>query len=146
MIVEGLDASGRSGSEDENPSAVAEIDGAMSVGESPLDAAGLEQLRSEFGSTGMLETLVDLFGAQTPELLAAMRTGIIVGDAAGVRSSAHKLKGSCLTLAATRAAGLCATLENDMDSGRVDGAGLLVDQVEAATDAAFAALRAEVVS
>jgi HPt (histidine-containing phosphotransfer) domain-containing protein len=114
--------------------------------ETPLDAAGVERLRSEFGATGMLETLVELFGAQTPELVAAMRHGIIGGDVGAVKSNAHKLKGSCLTLAATRAAGLCATLEAQVNSGGVQGAAPLVDQVQAAADAAYAALRAEVLS
>jgi CheY-like chemotaxis protein len=110
--------------------------------ESPLDAAGIELLRSEFGSTGTLATLVELFGAQTPELLARMRTAIDGGDAGSVKQASHKLKGGCLTLAANRMADLCRGLEIIADRGSLEGAAEAVDRLEVAFKETYGALQA----
>jgi HPt (histidine-containing phosphotransfer) domain-containing protein len=110
--------------------------------EQPLDPVGVELLVSEFGSTGTLTTLVELFGAQTPELLARMRTATNDDDAESVKQSAHKLKGGCLTLAASHMADLCKGLEIIADRGSLEGAGEAVDELEVAFNDAYAALQA----
>jgi signal transduction histidine kinase/HPt (histidine-containing phosphotransfer) domain-containing protein/ActR/RegA family two-component response regulator len=114
------------------------------AGEVPLDPAGIERLRSELGSTDAFRLPVELFGAQTPELLADMRRAIEAGDAETVRGHAHKLKGGCLTLAATHMAELCGELELWLDADSLDGATALVDQIEGAFEEAHAALLTEV--
>jgi HPt (histidine-containing phosphotransfer) domain-containing protein len=110
------------------------------VDEGPLDLAGVERLVSEFGSTGMLTRLIEMFGTQTPELLAEMRGAIAAHDAETLRETAHKLKGGCLTVAAPRAAALCSQLEIQDGAGSLDGATELVDQVQRAFEEAHAAL------
>jgi PAS domain S-box-containing protein len=110
----------------------------------PLDPAGIRRLRSALGSTAALRPPVELFGAQAPELLADIRRAIAAGDTETVRGDAHKLKGGCLTLAATRMAGLCGELELGDDS--LEGAAALVDQIEGAFEEAHAALLAQVSS
>jgi DNA-binding NarL/FixJ family response regulator/HPt (histidine-containing phosphotransfer) domain-containing protein len=100
--------------------------------EPPLDPAGVHRLRSEFGSTGVLTDLVDLFGSQTPERLAHTRRAIEDDNAEAVRNHAHQLKGGCLTLAANYMAELCYELEMTADGGSLDSAAALVDQIEIA--------------
>jgi CheY-like chemotaxis protein len=123
-----------------------DVDGAMNgaAGPAPLDPAGTDRLRTEFGSTGVLAELVALFGSQTPGRVTAMRQEVQKGDAGAVSESAHRLKGGCLTLAATHMAELCGELEMAADSGSLVGAVALLDQIEAAFAAAYAALLVEV--
>ena len=106
----------------------------------PLDPAGIERLRSQLGSAEALRLPVELFAAQTPDLLADMRRAIEAGDAEAVRGDAHKLKGGCMTLAATHMAALCRELELRLDTDSLDGATELVDQIEHAFERAHAAL------
>jgi two-component system sensor histidine kinase/response regulator len=113
--------------------------------EPPLDAAGIRRLHSEFGSSGALARLVELFATQTPGRLTELRTAIEAGGTDAVRDGAHKLKGGCLTLAATHMAALCKELETLATGGSFDGsqALALVDQMADAFNAAHAALVAE---
>jgi two-component system sensor histidine kinase/response regulator len=114
------------------------------AGAGPLDPAGIAVLRSELGSTGTLAKLIELFGSKTPEVLDQMRTAIEAGDTRSVKESAHKLKGGCLTLAATQMSELCKQLETKAAGGSLGGAAQAVDQLEIAFERAYAALRAEV--
>jgi CheY-like chemotaxis protein len=108
--------------------------------EGPLNLARVEQLSSELGSIGALRRPVELFGTQTPELLAGMRSAIDARDVGAVRGNAHKLKGGCMTLAATHMAELCAELEGEVSAGSLVGATALVEQIEGAFEEAHAAL------
>jgi CheY-like chemotaxis protein len=100
-------------------------------GPRPLDPQAVERLRSEFGPTGVLAELVDLFGSQTPERLAYLRKAIEADNAAAVSDHAHQLKGGCLTLAATDMAELCDELETTARAGSLNGATARVDRIEA---------------
>jgi CheY-like chemotaxis protein len=115
-----------------------------SAADPALDPAGVELLRSEFGGTEVLAQLVELFGAQTPTLLADIGSAIDAGDAGSVKDGAHKLKGGCATLAATRTAELSKQLELQAGSGSLEGAAALVDQIRLSFERAHAALLAEV--
>jgi len=110
----------------------------------PLDPAGIERLGAELGSIEALKLPIELFATQTPELLTDMRRAIEAGDAETVRGDAHKLKGGCMTLAATHMAELCRDLEHRLGADSLDGATALVDQIEGAFEEAHAALLAEV--
>ena len=110
----------------------------------PLDPEGVERIRAEFGSNGALGQLVELFGNQTPEIVADLRAAIEAGDSQSVRESAHKLKGGCTTLAASHLAGLCNALEIRAEADALDGARELVDEIETAFHDAHAALLAEI--
>ncbi len=114
--------------------------------EGPLDLDGIERLGAELGSIAALRRPVELFATQTPELLTDMRQAIEAGDAEMVRGDAHKLKGGCMTLAATHMAELCRELELQLGAGSLDGATALVDQIEGAFAQAHTALLAEVSS
>ena len=115
-----------------------------SVDKSPLNPAGVELLRSELGSTGVLADVIDLFGSQAPELIANLQRAINAGDAEAVRSNAHKLKGSAITLAATQTAELCEKLESQTVGGSLQGAGTLLEQIQSSFHRAHAALLEEV--
>ena len=125
-----------------DPAAPLEATTSVSVpaAEGPLDAASVERLRSDFGSTGALVRLVGLFADQTPRLLADIRTAIKTGNVPTVRGTAHQLKGGCLTLAATHMAEFCEELETLAGGGSLEGAIALVDQIESAFDEAHVAL------
>lgn len=107
---------------------------------SPLDPAVIAQLRTEFGATAILGELVELFGAQTPGRLVELRAGIDGGDAAAVSGHAHQLKGGCLTMGASRMAGLCEELEQSARTGSLAGAQRLAGEIEAEFAQACAAL------
>ncbi|HXN36625.1 MAG TPA: PAS domain S-box protein [Solirubrobacteraceae bacterium] len=112
--------------------------------DSPLDPSGIQRLGAELGSIEALKLPIELFATQTPELLTDMRRAIEAGDAETVRGDAHKLKGGCMTLAATHMAELCRDLERRLGADSLDGATALVDQIEGAFEEAHAALLAEV--
>ena len=97
--------------------------------DSSLDAAGVDRLQTEFGST-ILPDLVDLFGAQTPERLGELRRANATGDRSAIATVAHQLKGGCLTLAAVRMAELCSQLEQAAPHATRDGVADLVDRIE----------------
>jgi PAS domain S-box-containing protein len=116
---------------------VPEIDGALS-------RSGIMQLVAELGSTDALRRPVELFDAQTPEILEAMRSAITAEDARLLKGSAHKLKGGSTALAATQMTELCNDLEIQAGTGSLDGASTLVDEIERAFGRTRAALLAEV--
>lgn len=110
----------------------------------PLDPTGIQTLRTEFESAGILGELVELFGSQTPEHLIQLRHAIDAGDSAAVSGHAHQLKGGCLTLAANQMAEICDELEQSSRAGSLTGARALADQLQEAFQQAYAALRQEV--
>ncbi len=112
-------------------------------GSRPLDPEAVQRLRAEFGPTGVLAELVDLFGSQTPERLACLRMAIETDNAAAVSDHAHQLKGGCLTLAATDMAELCEQLEMTARDGSLNGAAARVDQIEASFKQTHVALLKE---
>jgi HPt (histidine-containing phosphotransfer) domain-containing protein len=76
-------------------------------------------------------------------LLTQMRTAIEASDTASLREKAHKLHGSCVTLAAGPMAEQCKRLENLAREGTIEGTSPLVDQIETAFSATYAALIAQ---
>ena len=109
----------------------------------PLDPAGLELLRVEFDGTDVLAELVGLFGTQTPVLVENMRSAVQAGDSGSVEAHAHKLKGSASTLAAVQIAELCDELGSRASHQLLDGAELLVEQIQSAFQRAQTSLLAE---
>jgi HPt (histidine-containing phosphotransfer) domain-containing protein len=112
--------------------------------DSPLDRAGIEQLKVDLGGAEILGELVELFGSKTPELLVQLHRGVEAGDTVAVSRIAHQLKGGCLTLAANRMAELCDELQDSSRAGSLTGADALVQSIEVAFEQAYAALRREV--
>ncbi|ULR50458.1 hybrid sensor histidine kinase/response regulator [Streptomyces deccanensis] len=62
--------------------------------------------------------IADAFAASTPEVLGRLREALETGDFDAARLLAHRLKGSCATVGATRAAELCQDLEAAADARR----------------------------
>lgn len=62
--------------------------------------------------------------------LEALRLAVSDEDAASVRTLAHTLKGGAQTLAATRLASLCRTLEHESDEGSLANAHALVEKID----------------
>jgi PAS domain S-box-containing protein len=110
---------------------------------SPLDPAGVERLRSEFGSTETLAGLIEVFATEIAELLAETRRAAEAGDAACVRRNAHQLRGDCATLAASHMAELCRKLEIQAGEGSLEGAIGLVKGIKDAFHETHAALLVE---
>jgi signal transduction histidine kinase/DNA-binding response OmpR family regulator/HPt (histidine-containing phosphotransfer) domain-containing protein len=63
---------------------------------------------------------IELFLKTVPELIEALTSAVNVGDAPQVKQLAHKLKGNCLSLGATRMAASCHAVELAALDGRID--------------------------
>jgi len=78
-----------------------------------LDTDTLRSLRDlqEDGDDDLLSELIDLFLADAPARIAAIRDAIAREDWPDLATAAHSLKGSCGSLGAVHLADLCARLE-----------------------------------
>jgi two-component system, sensor histidine kinase and response regulator len=120
----------------EPPAPAVAVEPADGAGEL-VDEARMRVFRDEYPE--IVEQLVELFADSTPPLLAELRAGAEQGDAEVVRRAAHKLKGSCQNIGASRLAALAA----DIEQGRAlepDEAAGLEDVFAATVDALRAAL------
>jgi HPt (histidine-containing phosphotransfer) domain-containing protein len=99
-----------------------------------LDEARMATFREQYAD--IAGRLADLFAESTPELLQTLRSAHDAGDEEAVRRAAHKLKGSCQNIGATRMATLAASVEQGQDAGTA------VAELEAAFEPTRAALRA----
>ncbi len=81
-------------------------------GETDLNPAVLEELRLGLGDDDgtMMRRLVELYLTTTPALLDALVAAAAAQDDAGVRATAHSIKGSTLTLGGRKVGALCETL------------------------------------
>jgi CheY-like chemotaxis protein len=89
----------------------------------------LAQLDAD-GTEGLLVSLVDMFGAEAPKRLRAMRAALADGDARALEETAHTLKGTSATLGAVGAADVARELEMLARSGALAGGAVLVDRLE----------------
>jgi two-component system, sensor histidine kinase and response regulator len=74
-----------------------------------IDAARMRMFRDEYAD--IADQLLDLFVQSTPPLLDELRAAAERDDAEALRSTAHKLKGSCQNIGASFMAALCRSLE-----------------------------------
>jgi two-component system, sensor histidine kinase and response regulator len=102
---------------DEVEATVFEASDGSAVGEDseedPLDRSvllGLRELQEE-GEPDILNELIDLFSADVPPQLVALREAVEAGDAHSVERIAHTLKGSCGNMEAKRMEAICTGLE-----------------------------------
>jgi signal transduction histidine kinase/DNA-binding response OmpR family regulator/HPt (histidine-containing phosphotransfer) domain-containing protein len=120
----------RSASADEPPgSPRREVDGAAQPAVDPTVLASLREMGDASG-TDVCKDLLDLFRADAPPLLQAMRDAADRGDARRLRESAHTLKGGAANLGARAMAAVCAELEKKGRAGNVDGAGPLLAELD----------------
>ncbi|MDX6382031.1 MAG: hypothetical protein QOI57_3055 [Rubrobacteraceae bacterium] len=122
-----------------------ETDGAatLEVNKAPLDQSILEGLR-ELGDQELLKELAELFLKEVPLQLEALREAIEGGDASSVERMAHTLKGSCGNMGVTRMSTICAELQEVGHSGKLVGATVLVERLEAEFGHVRPALEAEI--
>jgi CheY-like chemotaxis protein/HPt (histidine-containing phosphotransfer) domain-containing protein len=80
-----------------------------SAAEALVDEARMRVFRDDYPE--IVEQLVDLFVDSTPPLLEDLRDALERGDAEAGRRAAHKLKGSCQNIGASRLAELAARIE-----------------------------------
>jgi HPt (histidine-containing phosphotransfer) domain-containing protein len=64
--------------------------------------------------------VIQLFLQTVPDLVDALGAAVAAGDAVQVKQLAHKLKGNCLSLGATRMAAVCHTVELAAAAGRIE--------------------------
>ncbi len=90
----------------------------------PVDVEMLRSLRElqMDGESDLVAELVDIYLADAPTQIAAMREAIASGNAVALRLAAHTLKGSSGSLGASHLAALCKELEELAQAGSVAGA------------------------
>jgi hypothetical protein len=108
---------------------VADVSGAPPT----LDLARLDEL-AEMGAAAfpLIQRAIDHFVDGIGEHLDTLRAELASGHAAGLRSAAHQLKGSAANLGASRVAALALELEVLGESGRLDTAGALIEELATA--------------
>jgi PAS domain S-box-containing protein len=106
-----------------------------------LDVGRLEEL-AEMGEAAfpLIQRAIDNFVDGIGESVAGLRAALSSGSGPELRASAHRLKGSAANLGAMRVAGLALELEQVAESGRIDEAGELVDELATALAEAAVAL------
>jgi two-component system sensor histidine kinase/response regulator len=75
-----------------------------------IDVGRVRRFREDYPD--IVERLVALFADSTPPLLAQISDAVDASDDDAVRRLAHKLKGSCQNVGASRMAALCRALED----------------------------------
>ncbi len=96
----------------------------------PVDVEVLRRLRElqMDGESDLVAELVNIYLADAPVRIAAMRDAIASGNADVLRLAAHTLKGSSASLGASHLAALCKELEELAHTGTAAGvAGKLAD-------------------
>jgi CheY-like chemotaxis protein len=94
-----------------------------------LDATALESLR-ELGGDDFVAEVIAMFRADAPDLLAALRRSLDLGDAEELRRAAHTLKSNGATLGAAEFSAACRELEQCAKDGRLERAAELIGKVE----------------
>jgi HPt (histidine-containing phosphotransfer) domain-containing protein len=107
-----------------------------------LDREAFDQLRGL--GRDFLVALVADFRREVPDELARLGQGLADADLETASRSAHRLKGTCLMLGASRMAGLAGDVERAAAGGAPDRAADLVPALERSFDDLVAALEASV--
>jgi HPt (histidine-containing phosphotransfer) domain-containing protein len=94
------------------------------------------------GDPDFLATMVDIFVADAPTRLEAIRAGVRQSDPEVVEKAAHSLKGALATMAATTAAEEAYRLEQLGRSGTLEGAYELLTALERQVEEVTIALKA----
>jgi CheY-like chemotaxis protein len=103
----------------------------------PLPPLELDVLQELSGGTPRSHKVIELFLRLIPGQIEALRRAVEQADALELRAQAHKLKGSCSSIGASRMAALCQALQNQAEAGGVIGTLPAV----AAIETRFAAVR-----
>jgi DNA-binding response OmpR family regulator len=121
---------------DEDKASVLEVDEGSATREGseedPLDRsvlAGLRELQED-GEPDLLEELIELFLAEVPSQLVALRKAAEADDAHSVERIAHTLKGSCANMGTVGMETLCTELEEMGRSEELRAAPGLISRLE----------------
>jgi two-component system, sensor histidine kinase and response regulator len=97
-----------------------------------LDRSYLESLRRLEAATGkkIVAEVVAHYLAESPRRLARMREALASGDAVELRFVAHSLKGSSAQIGAVTVAEKCQEIEHRAVVGSLEGAGVLLNDVD----------------
>ena len=87
-----------------------------------LDASRLDELFDLTGSAPDFVQFIDLYLQKLTEALGEIRAALDAGDAAGLRMSAHSLKGSSSFVGAVQVTQACLQIESLARDGRLDEA------------------------
>lgn len=106
--------------------------GAAPVQTAILDTEALATLRElrQSNKPDPVAELIDLFLRGTPARLQEMKDAIAKQDAAGLESAAHNLSGCASNLGAKQLADLCQRLEEQAQTGPLNGAAAMLVQIE----------------
>lgn len=112
--------------------------------EAVLDTGALDELRAcDPDDTGLLAELIDIFLADTPPRLNAIRLAADAAQPQALSREAHALKSSAAQLGARALSATCKALELKGREGTLAGVPELVAQLEPQFAAVQAALLAE---
>jgi HPt (histidine-containing phosphotransfer) domain-containing protein len=89
----------------------------------------------------ILPRLVDMFATTTPALLDEIRQYAAQGKLTDMAKSAHKLKGSCVSLGAERMAHLCKDLQHKGETNDATNVALEADELAELYPQTLAAMR-----
>lgn len=89
----------------------------------------------------ILPRLVDMFAATTPDLLEEIRLHASQGKLADMAKSAHKLKGSCVSLGAERMAHICKDLQHKGETNDATNVAMEADELAELYPQTLAAMR-----
>jgi PAS domain S-box-containing protein len=103
---------------------------AATESETAINSTVVEQLAAGMGKEFVVE-LIDTFGQDARELIAALRAALGGGDVDAFRRAAHSLKSTCETLGASRLAAIARALEGQARAGSLDGAGDRIEHLAA---------------
>jgi PAS domain S-box-containing protein len=105
-------------------------EGASTGGETAVNSTVVEQLAATMGKDFVVE-LIDTFGQDARELIAALRAALSRSDVEAFRRAAHSLKSTCETLGASRVAAIARDLEGQARAGFLDAVGDRIERLAA---------------
>jgi len=119
-------------SSDVKESATAITDNSSATAAPALDAEVVARLRTLAESTdaSLLNQIFEAFNSDGEARLETMRGALGTGDAESLRKSAHALKGASANIGARQMAGLAQELQALGEAGTVEGAAVIIDQLE----------------
>ncbi|MCL2625929.1 MAG: Hpt domain-containing protein [Cystobacterineae bacterium] len=101
-----------------------------------------DELRSNCGEDEeLLKELVQIFLSESPQMLEDIRRSWLTADALALKQTAHRLKGSLVSLAANSAAQCAQFLEQLGYEAKLEGAGEGVAELERRMSALHAELK-----
>jgi PAS domain S-box-containing protein len=125
----------------QEPIIPAAIDPAEFIDPAALD--GFRQFDTDDGPS-LLTQLIEVFLENTPILLRDLRVALAKGAAPDLMRVAHTLKGSCSNFGAHRLRADCLRLEQLAETGSLEGAEILLQEIERTFEGVRQALEREV--